>query len=196
MTVAVAANSSEFELAAAEELAEWVGRVGGRPGPLEIVDMRKVRSSQPHFALGVRAALVAGVPAARLSPNALGNEGFVARSNHDSGVVVLSGAPNATRGTLYAAYHFLRVLGVRFLAENATIVPSCPATLPTINETNWRPAFEYRAVNSWAAVSNPLQAQRLHLNDGSHLRSGSFNGRFHPTVHSAPTTMSTPYVRS
>ncbi len=193
MPVVVAPDASEFELAAAEELAQWGGRVGGRSGPLEIVSV--VAPTQPHFALGVRAALAAGVPAAHLSPSTLGNEGFVASSVHAAGIVALSGAPNATRGTLYAAYHYLWLLGVRFLAENATIVPACPAALPLVNESNWRPAFEYRAVNSWAALSNPLHAQRLHLNDGAHLRSSSFNERRLTPPLPTASAVSSPYVR-
>jgi hypothetical protein len=195
MPVAVAANASEFELAAADELAHWGGQVGGRSGPLDIVDLAKVAPNQPHFALGVRAALAAGVPATHLSPSALGDEGFLASNAHAAGIVALSGAPNATRGTLYAAYHFLWLLGVRFLAENATIVPACPVVLPQVNETNWRPAFEYRAVNSWAALSNPLHAQRLHLNDGAHLRSSSFNERRRTTRLPTPSAVTSPYVR-
>ena len=194
MPVAIAANASEFELAAADELAHWGGQVGGRSGPLDIVDLAEV-GSQPHFALGVRAAVAAGVPVTHLSPRALGDEGFVASNAHAAGIVALSGAPNATRGTVYAAYHFLWLLGVRFLAENATIVPACPMALPQVNETNWKPAFEYRAVNSWAALSNPLHAQRLHLNDGAHLRSSSFNERRLTALLPTPSAVTSPYVR-
>lgn len=196
MPVALAAGASEFEWAAAEELALWAGRVGGRAAPLEVVDAAAV-GAKPHFAVGFGAALAAGVSAAQLSPDKLGNEGFMASSVHAPGVVVLSGAPNATRGALYAGYHYLWLLGVRFLAENATIVPSCPVTgLPMVNETNWRPAFEYRAVNSWAALADPLQAQRLHLNDGAHLvsASDSVGARQPAPVPALPAAITSPYA--
>lgn len=197
MPVALAAGASEFEWAAAEELALWAGRVSARAAPLEVVDVAAVGSKVPHFAVGFGAALAAGVSAAQLSLNKLGNEGFMASSVHaPAGVVVLTGAPNATHGALYAGYHYLWLLGVRFLAENATIVPSCPVTLPMVNETNWRPAFEYRAVNSWAALADPLQAQRLHLNDGAHLmRASDAFGAWQPAaVPTIPAAVTSPYA--
>ena len=101
-----------------------------------------------------------------------------------------------TRGTLYAGYHYLHVLGVRFLAVNATIVPVCPASLPVLRDV-LLPAFEYRAVNSWAALEDPLHAQRSHLNDGSHLSAArSDTAAAVSTAGRAPHSPgSTPYVR-
>ena len=95
MRVAVAADASASELGAAEELALWVGRVAGTAGPLAVVQLAVLRPGQPHFAVGVGAALAAGVAPGQLSIAALGDEGFVASSRPTPGAVVLSGAANA-----------------------------------------------------------------------------------------------------
>ena len=168
MRVAVAPDASAPELGAAAELALWAGRVAGT-APLAVVQPAALRSGEPHFAVGVGAVLAAGVVPGQLAFATLGEEGFSASSNSSARSVALSGAANATRGTLYAVYHYLHALGVRFLAVNATTVPACPAALPALRNVQWRPAFEYRAVNSWAALRDPLHAQRSHLNDGSHM---------------------------
>ena len=74
------------------------------------------------------AATAVGVAAKDLTFAALGRDGFIASSNRstqlrETGSYALSGAPanpsglaNSTSGTLYACYHLLRALGVRFLA--------------------------------------------------------------------------------
>jgi len=165
MVVAVDSTSAS-ELGSAQELALWAGKVAGLKQPLPVVSPTAIRNGQPHFAVGFAAALSAGIQPQQLSLT-LGEEGFVASTTSVAGVVVLSGAANSSRGTLYASYHFLHRLGVRFLAPNATVVPPCPMSLPTLRDVI-RPWFEYRAVNSWAAQRDPLHAQRSHLNDGEH----------------------------
>ena len=162
MRVVVAGGASADELAGAQELALWAGAVAGRE-PLPIVSA--ATPGAPHFAVGVGAAVAAGLSVSNLS-GALGEEGFAASSI--GGVVALSGrAPHSTRGTLYACYFFLHRLGIRFLAPNATTVPSCPASLPVLHVSH-RPLFEYRAINGWAALHDPLFARRSHINDKAH----------------------------
>jgi hypothetical protein len=197
MPVAVAANASAFELGAAQELALWAGRAAHRAaGPLPVVTLGALRRrGQPYLAVGADAALATGVSAAQLSSGELGEEGFVLGTT-THGAVVLSGAPSASRGALYAVYHLLHLLGVRFLAENATVLPaSCPAVMPPALRgpvTRHRPAFEYRAVNSWAALQNPAQAQRLHLNDKSHTAVMVSSGVLQPA--DVATGAGSPYV--
>jgi hypothetical protein len=174
MSVALSPDATGSEATAAAELALWAGAMAaGRGGsPLPIVAPATVPAGRPHFAVGVGAALAAGLPVSKLDLDALGEEGFVASCGAASPRCVLAGAPNATRGSLYAVYHFLHAVGVRFFAPGATKVPHCPAALPVaLTNLTFVPKFEYRAINGWAAMHDPVFARRSHLNDRAHLYS-------------------------
>ena len=64
---------------------------------------------------------------------------------------------------IYAAQELLRILGVRFLAWDATLLPVHNPALPPVDMT-FVPAFEYRDIDDWAALADPQQAQYFHLN--------------------------------
>ena len=175
LPVALDPGASGSETAAANELALWAGSMisnGNAAAPLSIVTPAAA-AGRPHLAVGVGAALAAGLPPTWLNATALGDEGFVAScSLIGSGGCVMAGAANASRGSLYSVYHALHQFGVRFFAPNASHVPPCPTVFPaslTGNMTSFVPKFEYRAINGWAAMHDPMFAQRLHLNDRAHL---------------------------
>lgn len=74
-----------------------------------------------------------------------------------SNAYVLSGGRGAARGTLYAVYELVHLLGVRFFAANVTHLPAsgCPAdlggagsALPTLAMRQHHPALEYRYVDT------------------------------------------------
>ena len=183
--VAVAADGSAAELEAAALLAGVVGKLnaGGNESaaPLAVVSPATA-AGVPHLAVGATAAAARGVRAAALA--GLGAEGFVLSSNRTASVratcaVVLAGAPNSSVAPVYAAQQLLRLLGVRFLAWDATHLPTTRPRIPygrgatagadqadAAWDIRFVPVFEYRNVDGWAALSNPAQARFLHLNDG------------------------------
>ena len=58
MVVAIDSTSAS-ELGSAQELALWAGKVAGLKQPLPVVSPTAIRNGQPHFAVGVAAALSA-----------------------------------------------------------------------------------------------------------------------------------------
>ena len=116
--VAVAADGSPAEQAAAELLAAFMGRLaaGGAATapPLKIVTP-SAAAGQPHLAVGGTAAAALGLPADALT-GLNSSEGFVLTSNRTAAIrsscaVVLAGAPNSTSlAPVYAAQQLLRLL--------------------------------------------------------------------------------------
>ena len=175
--VAVAANGSAAEQAAATMLAAFLGRLatGGAPtAPALQIVSPAAAAGKPHVAVGRVAAAALGLPSSDLAE--LGNEGFVLSSNRTAAIratcaVVLAGAPNSTIAPQYAAQQLLRQLGVRFLAWDELLVPTDRPPLPLDIYTQilgldltFVPQFEYRDVDGWSALADPRQAQYMHLN--------------------------------
>ena len=113
--------------------------------------------------VGAGASLALGVPAAWLEWNKAGNEGwavcsFVSPGGICGGAgpgglhVAMSGAANASRGSLYAVYHYLEKLGFQFLAPDETVVPA--VSFVAARATGNPPQFEYREANS---ISHSLE---------------------------------------
>ena len=156
----ISAGPGAQEQFAAQELRRWLGNLTagtvaaarhGRGGGL--------------LAVGPTAALRAGLEPAALAGLDL-DEGYVVATR--GATTILSGKVNSTRGTLYAVYHFLERLGIRFFApgDDGAHVPRgavCPAALPRLNVTV-RPPIRHRRVESWGTVAQPLFSLRSRLN--------------------------------
>ena len=174
--IVVASGASAIELQAAQLLATWCGKLHAwgngnncQHCPLPIVTPAAAKG-MPQFAVGVEATAALGLPASDLALDKLGVDGFVVTANRtallraSAGSVALSGAPNSTnskiqQGTIYAAYHLLRLLGVRFLAWDETLLPpSVPVLAQVEVDLTFVPHFEYRYTYGWAAdyVPNPV----------------------------------------
>ena len=187
--IAVAPDGTAAELEAASLLAAFMGRLnaGGNESapPLPVMSPAAIGRSSSHVAIGTAASAAYGVTAAELVE--LGPEGFILSSNRTAEMrstctVVLAGSPNSTVAPIYAAQQLLRLLGVRFLAWDATHIPTTKPRIPFGSEANtspWNirfiPVFGYRNVDGWAALSHPAQARFMHLNDGP--RSSRATGR-------------------
>lgn len=103
--------------------------------------MKVLESDSLCFAVGPEAALAAGARASDL--RRLGEEGILIRRN--GGSVILTGAPGAPRGTLYAVFVFLeRVLGCRWWTPLEDYVPGGVRRIPKTLEIRESPAFESR----------------------------------------------------
>ena len=180
--IVVAPGASAIERQSAQLLATWCGKLhawghGNNcqhcPLPILTPDAAK---GKPQFAVGVAATAALGLPASDLALDKLGVDGFVVTTNRtallraSAGSVALSGAQNSTnierayaggmqQGTLYAAYHLLRLLGIRFLAWDETLLPpSAPVLAQVEVDLTFVPHFEYRYTYGWAAdyVPNPV----------------------------------------
>lgn len=182
MLVAVAEDATDPEHAAAAEMAALAGQVC--KGPTLTIATPAAAKGKPQLAVGAGAAMAAGVAAQDLTFSALGKEGFVASSNRSaqlrdtgsyalSGAANMSGLANSTSGTLFACYHLLRALGVRFLAWDHTLLPAAvPSPLPELDIT-FLPRFEYRDVDGWAALAHPQQAKYFHMNAAAQASASS-----------------------
>ena len=164
LTLPVATDATADSQAAAAELAQWLGRITN--SSVQVTQPAAIPAGVPHFAVGPAAAMAApGITSAELV--ALGPESFVVRGSW-GGVIALSGAPDANRGTQFAVLQLLHAIGVRFLAADATVVPSCcqhcvQATPRKLINISWVPAFNFRAVDGWASNHDPTHAMRSHL---------------------------------
>jgi hypothetical protein len=98
-------------------------------------------SERLRFAVGPDAAAAAGVKPGEW--RGLGDEGYVIRRADNT--VILSGAPGAKRGTLYAVFVFLeRILGCRWWTPDASFIPSKAKRIPDSLAIREVPVFEYR----------------------------------------------------
>ena len=113
---------------------------------------------------------------AGLTPSALqnlGNDSFVISSNRTGipdGSYVVSGGEHSARGTLFAVYEFLRVLGCQFLAHDLTMAEELPATppavLPSMDKTV-KPLYEYRDNNEYIPTKFQVWAGKVGYNGAS-----------------------------
>lgn len=150
MDIQVGAKATATERYAANELRDYLER------------LRTPGRERLRFAVGPEAAQAAGVNSREW--RGLGDEGCVIRRVGDT--VILSGAPEAPRGTLYAVYVFLeRVLGCRWWTPEAESIPTRPRSIPKSLALRETPAFEYREA-SYHQAENPVWLARNRMNPG------------------------------
>jgi hypothetical protein len=115
--IVVAQNASAVELFAVDELTLHLDMMcPDRPAVL----------STTSITVGFDAAVASGHLSLLPSLDGLGDEGLVVVSSSETGIV-LTGGSDSARGTLYAVYEWLDLLGLRFIAEDETLIPACPA---------------------------------------------------------------------
>ena len=169
--VVVAADASEAERHAADELAGFLRQITGArfkivPGPAEgasriLVGPGAAKLAQPDF-----------------STDGLGADGIVIRNVGDD-LILAGGHP---RGTLYAVYTFLEdMLGCRWWSSEVSKIPSTPTVVVGDLDIRYSPALEYRepywfdAFDADWAVRNKCNGQRPALDakrGGKHVYEG------------------------
>ncbi|WP_341677879.1 DUF4838 domain-containing protein [Niveibacterium sp. SC-1] len=161
MRVFAQRNADVVTLGAAGELAKYLGQISGASFlPLAADD---TAGQWPLVIVGKEAAIARGAVAASAF-NDLDGDGFILRRNGKD--LVLAGA--TPRGTLNAVYWFLdRKLGVRWLAPDATRVPSLPTIQLAVTDERHVPRFAYREVLNTEGENKAFRAHNL-LNGESH----------------------------
>jgi hypothetical protein len=174
--IVLASDAPAVEQQAAKLLANWCGKLHfgerGAFGTLPIVTpaVAAKAKNKTQFVVGASGSAALGILASDLTFDKLGGDGFVLTSNRTAllrsaaaGSFALSGAPNST-GTIYAAQHLLRLLGIKFLAWDETLLPAAPIPNPYSNEVDltFVPHFEYRNTYGWASEATPAIHQLFH----------------------------------
>lgn len=158
--VIVAADVAPAEAFAAQEFARWWRECTGRD----------VRFAEPgadgiNVWIGRR-----GVPDPILAQSGsagLGPDGFCIRTVAPNHLLIVGGSG---AGTLYGVYEFFeRVMGVRWLAPDATHVPAPPSSLPEI-DVRYEPPLAWRDISyrafgqyPWFAAVHRLNGQHANL---------------------------------
>ena len=69
---------------------------------------------------------------------------------------------------MYSAQQLLRLLGLRYLAFDETLLPSiAPDSLPVV-DMQFSPTLDYRQIYSWGVASNKTQLRYFHGNTGNY----------------------------
>ncbi len=134
--IALAEGATAAETTAARELSTYPGKMTGRAWPV----IPETRASSRRDAIWV--GPTAQASAAGLRAGSLRAEEWVVRST-PRGLVVTGGRP---RGTLYAAWHLLERLGVRWWTPCDETVPRIRNPRLTGLNLRGEPAFRYRDV--------------------------------------------------
>lgn len=185
LPIVVSATASPPERHAAEELARFLHAISGAEFP--ILSPNADRNG-PSIAVGADAALAVGL--APYEFEGLGEEGIRIRtlgSEH----LVLTGAPHAPRGTLYAVYSFLEdVLGCRWWSSKASTIPRRetlaipPLDVRYVPPLEYRESFWYDAFDGDWAVRNKSNGHSVRTDaarGGHHVYKG-FVHTFYPLV--------------
>jgi hypothetical protein len=182
--VTVGQEASPPERHAAEELAEYLGRVAGVQFALVAPEQA---GDHPRIAVGPQAALAAGLEPSAL--DGLGEEGTLRATV--SPHLILTGGRAARRGTLYAVYSFLEdELGCRWWTHEVEHIPR--RLHLEVGERNHRfvPRLEYREPfwyhgfdGDWAVRNRSNgNSERLDEQRGGHHIYKGFVHTFYPLV--------------
>jgi len=177
--IVISAEATPSERYAAEELQNYLQRIGGVKLPI-VTDSEASGSHQ--ILLGDNASLRkldAGIVLSKL-----GTDGFVLRTGPDR-LIIAGGKP---RGTLNGVYALLEErLGVRWFTSEVEIAPKLESIkLPDLNETRI-PALQYREVFWTEMMRDADFAARHRLNGQHHKLAEKHGGRaavYFPFVHS------------
>merc|ERR1712166_57397 len=163
--VVLSPDASPVETFAASELSTYLDAMS------KSLEVSPLAADAGTIAVGYGAALELGIATSALQ--GLGNDSFLISSNHSGiprGSWVGSGGQHSARGTLFAVYELLRVLGCEFLAHDFSIaeeLPTIPPTaLPQIDRT-YQPLYEYRDNNEYVATRYSRWAGKLGYNGAS-----------------------------
>ena len=151
-------------------------------------------AGKSHFAVGYVASVAAGMSAPALAT--LDEDSFVISTAANlsgtiapAGSVALSGCADSARGSLYAVYELFRALGVKFLGEDAIVLPAAGriTNLPPL-EVRFVPSFEMRSIGSWANMNSAMWSASLGLNGGTRAQGANRYGYWNASAGSSLVT--------
>jgi len=139
--IAIANDASATEKTAANELASYLRQITGvyfavvSPGQAQY---------KPTIAVGPGASKII-MPSVKLDSKEMGDDGIIICT--DGNNLILTGAINSRRGTIYAVYEFLeREIGVRWWTSTEGFTPSkSTLQIPELN-IKYIPALPYRDI--------------------------------------------------
>jgi len=158
--VVIPDDASETVCRAAEELAGYVERISG--ASLAVVAEAEAASttqaSRKRIDVGPTQVSLAGLP-----EGFLGDEERVLIRSAPNGLVVSGGGD---RGTLFAVYRFLELLGCRWLAPGAEneVVPKRPTLTVGNVDIDTRPAFEWRLFSGGSSEALEAWGVKMGMN--------------------------------
>jgi len=178
--IVIAADASEPEQYAAQELAGFLGRIGGAEFKVQNTENKQ----SACIFVGPGAAKWAD---AQFSTDGLGAEGTVIKTVGDD-LILAGGRP---RGTLYAVYTFLEdQLGCRWWSSTESTIPKKRMVAAEKLDIRYVPPLEYRSPfwfdafdGDWSARNKANgQAHRLDAkHGGKHIYEG-FVHTFYPLI--------------
>jgi len=153
-TIVVSADALPAEKTAASEISKYLETIAGT-APETVLDTEKAK--------GKREIVVGKTNReTNIDREAAGEEGLIIQWEGKS-VFITGPQKNFGRGTLYAAYEFLRQLGCEFYAKDTETVPSDPdLSVKKQNLTQSSP-FENRDIY-WSCVFDEVISAKLRLN--------------------------------
>ncbi|MHB0946685.1 MAG: DUF4838 domain-containing protein [Sedimentisphaerales bacterium] len=178
-------NADKPEQFAAEELANFLGKITG--APFEIVN--EAVPAKNNILVGPDAAKIAD---ANFSMDGLGTDGIVIKTIGNN--LILAGGK--TRGTLYAVYTFLEdYAGCRWWTSTSNTIPNKPSLVLENLNIRYVPVFEYRDMYTPDTIDPnwSVRNKRIGLapgaiyRDSSPLRGGHLN--WWPTCHAFFTVL-------
>jgi hypothetical protein len=151
--IVMGARPAPLETLAARELQRYLGRVSGKVPQIST----RLPARGPAILLGTPQSLapiakLAQAGAVRVSPEALGDEGFVlkvvggARGDQPPRLVIAAASP---RGVLWGVYALLERLGFGFTLGGDAFAGAMPPRLPADLDVTQRPAFAIRGSLPW-----------------------------------------------
>ena len=152
--IVVGADASPAERTAAQKLQYFLNETGG-------LELAIVEDTAPEQA---REIVVGGTTRYALNDAALGEEGFIIKTQGEK--IVIAGGQ--ARGALYGVYDFLEeFVGCRFFTKDMKIVPRHDAiTVPKEIDVREIPAFDYRSSTTVMGIDDVDSALANRVNSG------------------------------
>jgi len=161
--IVVPANSP-IEKSAGEELGKYLERMTGKVLPI----FEEVQEGEGFIFVG-NLGFIKGEEFANFK-----DDGFIIRQK--GGNLYLCG--KKYRGTIFAVYRLLELLGCKFLAREEEIIPKVEKLKINVKETKENPAFEWRYFDA------TIEGLKCYLDPG--IRDEVINGENVPAVLGAP----------
>ncbi len=143
--IVVDRQASELEMLVASELSKYIGLITG--AKLRIIRDNKKISQQYKIAVGTASPGKKVIPQKEVKN--IHPEGFLIRSK--DGILAIAGGSDV--GSQYGIYHFLELLGIRFLHPRDEFIPKKRTILLGRMDIREEPLFNIRGIHLHPAIA-------------------------------------------